>query len=582
MKKLVTYLFFSTLLLPVTAQYYLRGQVFDEKKSPLVGAKILVHSEKKFVQAGDQGGFGITVRKAQDSLTITMDGFEPLAVSVRTDQWQTLVLKPTADAVSKYHPKLASYTRDYTGSTQSKTFSGDETYFQLVENDVIRTREFPNTGYSLNVNKASYSNTRRFLNQSVFVPEDAIRIEEMVNYFDLFYRQPPPKEAFDLRTQLTSCPWNKEKQLLYVQVSAQKMDTSKVPPGNYVFLIDVSGSMDMPNRLPLIKASFQLFVKNLRNTDTVTIITYGGYVEEWLKPTSGREKDKIIQAIEKLEASGDTPGEAGLKMAYTSAQRTFIRNGNNRIILATDADFNVGETSEKALDDLVTNQRSSGIYLTCLGVGMGNLKDSKLQTLAKKGNGNYAYLDDFEEAERVLVKEISQTLYTIADDAYVSVQFHPAVVDNYRLIGFDNKKDAISDGNLIVEGGEVGSGSSILAVFEVQAKPAAPDALLAHLQLHYSPKGDTSTLTRSFSIPNRFLPMDSIHPDLRFATAVTSFSLKLKRSKYYKDQSWADIKKLAQLSLAGENQFLKQEFIGLIDKAQKVYGKKMNKKRPTY
>lgn len=367
-----------------------------------------------------------------------------------------------------------------------------------------------------------------------------------------------------------------------MQVSAQKMDTSKVPPGNYVFLIDVSGSMDMPNRLPLIKASFQLFVKNLRNTDTVTIITYGGYVEEWLKPTSGREKEKIIQAIEKLEASGDTPGEAGLKMAYKSAQRTFIRNGNNRIILATDADFNVGETSEKALDDLVTNQRSSGIYLTCLGVGMGNLKDSKLQTLAKKGNGNYAYLDDFEEAERVLVKEISQTLYTIADDAYVSVRFNSDVVENYRLIGFDNKKDAISERNLVVEGGEVGSGSSILAVFELQVKQATANTVLADIQLQYSPKGDTTLLTRSYSIPNQFMPLDSIHPDLRFATAVTSFSLKLKRSKHYKDQPWADIKKMAVQSITAENQFLKQEFINLIDKAQKVYGKKMNKKRPTY
>jgi len=582
LKKLVTYLFFSAFILPVTAQYYLRGQVFDEKKAPIIGAKILVHSEKKFLQTGSQGGFGITVRKQQDSLTITMEGFEPQSVSVRTDQWQTIILKPTSDAVSKYHPKLASYTRDYTGSTQSKTFSGDETYFQLVENDVIQTREFPNTGYSLNVNKASYSNTRRFLNQSVFVPEDAIRIEEMVNYFDLFYRQPSAGQSFDLRTQLTNCPWNNEKKLLYLQVSAQKMDTSKVPPGNYVFLIDVSGSMDMPNRLPLLKASFQLFVKNLRNTDTVTIITYGGYVLEWLKPTSGSEKDKIIQAIEKLEANGDTPGEAGLKMAYRSAQRTFIRNGNNRIILATDADFNVGETSEKALDELVTNQRSSGIYLTCLGVGMGNLKDSKLQTLAKKGNGNYAYLDDFEEAERVLVKEISQTLYTIADDAYVSVRFNADVVENYRLIGFDNKKDAISERNLVVEGGEVGSGSSILAVFELQTKPAAAHVTLADIQLQYSPKGDTALLTRSYSIPNWFMPLDSIHPDLRFATAVTSFSLKLKRSKYYKDQSWADIKKLALQSITAENQFLKQEFIGLIDKAQKVYGKKMNKKRPEY
>ena len=277
--------------------------------------------------------------------------------------------------------------------------TGGESYFQLIENDFISCKSFPATGYSLGVNKSSYSNVRRFINMGSEVPPDAVKIEEMVNYFNLGYEEPADNHLFKEKTTLSDCPWDKEDKLLYMNVSTKKLNLDLLPAGNFVFLIDVSGSMDMANRLPLVQAAFQMFVKNLRPIDKVSIVVYGGSVGVYLQPTSGDKKDAILTAIGELTASGDTPGESAIRMAYKLAESTFIKDGNNRIILATDGDFNVGEKSEKALEDLVSSQKDIGIYLTCLGVGMGNLKDSKLQALARKGNGNYAYLDDVQEAE---------------------------------------------------------------------------------------------------------------------------------------------------------------------------------------
>ena len=251
-------------------QYYLRGEIKDEKNKPLPNAKIFVHSSRTlFTSGATAGDFGINEKVLYDSLTITLDGYEKTTVRVKTDQWQKIILKLTADAVSKNQPKLISMTKDMSQSSIRQWFAGDETYFQLVENEYVESALYPATGFSLNVNKASYSNVRRFLNMNSLVPPDAIRTEELINYFNLNYKQPQGDSLFAVESQLTNCPWNNKEQLLYVSVSAKKLDLEKVPPGNFVFLIDVSGSMDMPNRLPLLKAAFQLFVKNLRPLDTV-------------------------------------------------------------------------------------------------------------------------------------------------------------------------------------------------------------------------------------------------------------------------------------------------------------------------
>ncbi len=585
MKQLAIYCALLLIATSAKSQFYLRGEIKDEKNKPLPNARIFVHAAKAFYYSGATAGdFGINERVLYDSLTITLEGYETLTVKVKTDQWQKIILKLTADAVSKNQSKLISFTKDKNQTAFKQWFAGDETYFQLVENEFEESALFPATGFSLNVNKASYSNVRRFLNMNSLVPPDAIRTEELINYFNLNYREPKGDSLFAVESQLTNCPWNSKEQLLYVNVSAKKLDLDKVPPGNFVFLIDVSGSMDMPNRLPLLKAAFQLFVKNLRPVDSVTIVTYGGYVTVWLTPTSGSEKEKILKSIEELEAQGDTPGESAIRVAYQTAKRSFIKGGNNRVILATDGDFNVGETSEKALDELISSQRQSGVYLTCLGVGMGNFKDSKLQILAKKGNGNYAYLDDIHEAERVLVKELTQTFYAVADDASINLKFNPEYVKSYRLIGFDNKKEALADSLNNLEGGEMGSGSTVMAIFEIiptehNLKECALKSPIeiASMELNYSQNQDSVIKKINFNAISILTPIDQINKELKFAAAVTMFALKLKNSKYYNDQPWSYIKNIAKSS-ADQSNYLQQQFLTLLEKASKLYNKKKGNK----
>ena len=584
MKRLAAYCLLSLLATTAYSQYYLRGEIKDEKNRPLSNARIFLHSGKSYFFSGaSSGGFGINTKQLNDSLTITLEGYETKTVAVKSNQWQTILLKLSADAVSKNQPKLISFTKDLNKKDNSHWIESEETYFQLIENDFVLAATYPNTGYSLNVNKASYSNVRRFLNMNSLVPPDAVRTEELINYFNLGYQAPEKNNLFNVGSAITACPWNSKEKLLFVNVSAKKLDFEKVPPGNFVFLIDVSGSMDMPNRLPLLKAAFQLFVKNLRPVDTVSIVTYGGYVQIWLKPTSGSEKEKILTAIEELEAAGDTPGESAIRIAYQVARNSFIKGGNNRIILATDGDFNVGQTSEAALDDMISKQRQSGVYLTCLGVGMGNFKDSKLQTLAKKGNGNYAYLDDIREAERVLVTELTQTFYSVADDVFMNVTFNPSQVQSYRLIGFDNKKEALKDSSNYLEGGEIGSGSNVMALFEILPTTTIADSIkqtMATLDLKYKLHQDSTAGVKQirYQVSSSLVTADSAQKSLSFATAVAMFALKLKQSPYMKNQSWLDIQKLAKSS-ADTSNHLQKEFLLLIEKAIKLYGDKKKRRR---
>jgi Ca-activated chloride channel homolog len=572
------------LVFTANAQYYLRGEIKDEKNQSLQNVKVLLHSTNNLYYTGAQGGFGITTNKKTDSLTLSLDGYEPKAVKVNCEEWQYITLKILPSNVSSNRPKLISVTKNLDQSARVRWYINEETYFQLVENEYVNAGKFPNTGFSLNVNKASYSNVRRFINMKSAVPPDAVRTEEMINYFNLHYREPKDNDLFRFESQLTSCPWDMEKQLLLLNINAQKLNLNMIPPGNFVFLIDVSGSMDMPNRLPLLKAAFQMFVKNLREIDTISIVTYGGNVGIHLQPTGGGEKEKIIKAIEELSASGDTPGEAAIMTAYALARNTFKEKGSNRVILATDGDFNVGLTSEKALEDLITKERQGGIYLTCLGVGMGNFKDSKLATLAKKGNGNYSYLDDINEAEKVLVKELTQTFFAVADDVFINVKFNPDLVKEYRLIGFDNRRDAVADSSIDLEGGEIGSGNSVLVIFEIVPasdrlfKPEVlPKDKIANIEMRYSLCDDTVHLVLTNSCLANYVDFKSIDADLQFATAVAMFGLKIKQSKYIKPVDWQDIHKIAVESY-DPGSYLQTEFLQLIDKAEDIYTLKKRKK----
>lgn len=589
MKKLIIHIILCCFIFNCSAQYYLRGEIKDEKNEYLQNVKIFLHSDKMIYYSGNTGGFGISSSIPKDSVTLSLEGYENLTVKIAAGVLVEIRMKLLSSNASKNRPKLISITKDQNFSSKYNWSVGDESYFSLVENEIVNTEKFPNTGFSLNINKASYSNIRRFLSMKSTVPPDAVRLEELLNYFNLNYKEPAKGEFFGVESHFSGCPWDPQKHLLYLNVNARKLDMENVPPSNLVFLIDASGSMDMPNRLPLVKAAFQMLVKNLRSVDTVSIVMYGGAVAVWLQPTSGAEKQKIIQSIEELTAGGDTPGESAIRMAYRLAQSTFIKNGNNRVILATDGDFNVGEVTEKALEDLITRERKTGVYLTCLGVGMGNFKDSKLETLAKRGNGNYAYLDDIKEAEKVLVKEVTQTFYSVADDVFLNVQFNAELVHDYRLIGFDNKRDAIADSTGTLEGGEIGSGNSVLAIFEI-TPTEGNDSLyniamlnkhLAEVSLRYTPVNTKTAKNFTYDCGGPLIPFNSLQKDLQFGTAVAMFGMKLRHSKYLPGKDcWDKIETIAMNS-HDPNDYLQKEFVQLVYTAKKLYIKPKSKKKKT-
>ena len=453
------------------AQYYLRGIVQNENGKNLANVKITLYSKGSYpFFTGSSGSFGIPTSLPVDTITLSLDGYEVLRKAVHTSSLQTFILKPLADNKIKVRNHLLSITRDRDLQRNSETvFNSSESYSALIENKFIKTNKYPETGFALNIDKASYSNIRRFLNMDSKVPPDAVRIEEMLNYFNFNHRNSADTNhhSFTCQTHISSNPWNKDHQLMFIRLQAPKLNLENIPPTNLIFLIDVSGSMDKENRLPLLKSAFKLLTENLRSKDTVAIVVYGGSVGILLQPTAGSDKEKIIDAIEKLNAEGETPGAAAIKTAYELAKRSFNPLANNRVILATDGDFNVGQKSDKELENLILEYRQTGIYLTCLGVGMGNYKDSKLETLAKKGNGNFAYIDDLKEAEKVLITEFTKTMYAVASDAFLSVKFDSSLVKEYKLIGFENKKDAAEDSDSQLEGGEVGSGHSLIAIFEI-------------------------------------------------------------------------------------------------------------------
>jgi len=563
------------------SQYYLRGEVRNEKGAVLQGVRINLYSKGTIpFFSGDNGAFGLPSSLVTDTITLSVEGYEMLRQPVATQQYQKLVMKMLPATASMMKSRLASVTKNLKAQEQLSFFSVmGESYSNLLENGFIPAARYPETGFALNIDRASYSNVRRFLNNEMNVPSDAVRIEEMLNYFSFHPVKPDNQQKqFSFNSAVTTCPWNANNQLLFINLNAPKLNLDSVPPSNLVFLIDISGSMDKPNRLPLLQAAFKLLTENLRPIDTISIVTYGGGVGVALRPTSGAEKEVIKEVIDSLTANGDTPGEGAIRMAYSVARQSFIKNGNNRVILATDGDFNVGQTSEKQLEDIITLERQTGIYLTCLGVGMGNYKDSKLETLAKKGNGNFAYLDNVMEAEKVMITEFTKTMYSVANDAYVSVNFNPEIVKQYRLIGFDNKKDAISDSSSELEGGDVGSGHSIMAIFEIEPRAAVPlnNTNVGHLLLQYKPVKMLNSVKQDFAIP--YQPQDFATADntYRFATSVAMFGSLIKQSQYIR-YTFNDVLQIANAS-AKPNDYAEHEFIALVQKADKIYNPKKRKR----
>lgn len=463
----------------------------------------------------------------------------------------------------------------------------DEDYGAFIENPFEAPKNAPLSTFSIDVDNASYTNIRRFINNGQPVPKDAVRVEEMVNFFKYQYAQPKDQHPFAIHTEYSAAPWNTKHQLLRIGLQGKVLPTENLPASNLVFLIDVSGSMSDENKLPLLKQSMKILVNELRKEDRVAMVVYAGAAGLVLPPTSGAEKQTIIAALDRLQAGGSTAGGAGIELAYKTAQEHFIKEGNNRVILATDGDFNVGSHSNSDMEKLIEDKRKSGVFLTVLGYGMGNYKDSKMEILADKGNGNYAYIDNIQEANRFLGKEFKGSMYAIAKDVKIQIEFNPKQVQAYRLIGYENRKLRPEDfTNDKIDAGELGSGHTVTALYEIipvgvkseflettpalkysKAEPTgtAYNDELATVKFRYKKTdGDKSTEMVNV-IANQPQTLEKSSADFKFASAVAWFGLKLRDSKWVPNKSAAAIKKLAQSGLANDTDGYKAEFIRLVE-----------------
>lgn len=568
------------------SQYYIKGVVQNDKGSGLYNVRLFLKSKKNTLfTTGSTGAFGIPAPIATDSITIVAEGFDTLYTTALSTGYNTYTLKVQVAGNSRSkNNRIFSFSKfdDSTNLPVLLYYHGLETYAPLKQNKFLDVLKYPETGFTLNTDCASYSNIRRFLNNGLEVPSNAVRIEEMLNYFDCSIIPYENKsDTFSFAAKLTPCPWNDKNRLFFLNLQAPLINLDTLPPCNLVFLIDVSGSMEGQNRLTLVQKSLKMLVKNLRQQDSLAIVVYGGLTGIMLQPTSGCEKDSINSIIDQLTPFGETPGEAAIKTAYQVALRMHKNKADTRIIIATDGDFNVGQSSDKELEDLISVYRQSGIYLTCLGVGMGNFKDSKMEALAHYGNGNYAYIDNVEEGEKVLVKEFTKTVYTVADDAWMTCVFNPLCVKSSRLIGFDNTISGSKNAPEETEGGELGTGHNILAAFEMMMNTdsaAKNESEIADITLFYRQPSSEDNCSQNFTANWTYKPMLQQDSILIFASAVVMFGEKLKSSPYGNEISWDNIISLAQ-SVANKENYIQTEFIDLVNKAKKIYPSDKKKKK---
>jgi Ca-activated chloride channel family protein len=465
-----------------------------------------------------------------------------------------------------------------------------EAFAPIVDNLFVTVAKDPQSTFSIDVDTASYSNVRRFLNQNMLPPKDAVRIEEMLNYFP-YHDQPPPtssKEPFAIHVETAACPWSAQHRLARIGIAAKPIDQSRRPASNLVFLVDVSGSMNEPNKLPLVQWGLQRLVEQLGENDQVAIVVYAGAAGLVLPSTSCIKKTEIMSAIEQLQAGGSTNGGAGLQLAYDVATKAFIKNGTNRVILATDGDFNVGVFKNNELVELIQAKAKSNVFLSVLGFGMGNLKDDTLEKLADKGNGHYAYIDSQREAYRVLVEEMGATLVNVAKDVKIQVDFNPAKVAEFRLIGYENRKLAHADFNDDTkDAGEIGAGHHVTALYElvsptaVANRGALAQADFAKLtrrtesepqsmtvKVRYKRPSENESRLIELKVLDNGLDFGHASGDLKFATAVAGFGMLLRGSPYKGTLTYPGVLELAQPTLADDPSGYRREFVELVRKAQ--------------
>ena len=521
-----------TALGPAT-QVVIKGTVTDGSGNPLSGVVVMVKGTNITAMTGVDGTYAITISQEAKILLFSLRGMKPLEelisgrtlinVTMEPDNTADIERKPDdpvipdkdkeekrVDEVLYYvveedviceSADAAVYDRHVAAPAGAQMKSAyyrhphpvpqnTESYTGISENGYRDPLQEPYSTFSIDVDNASYSNVRRFINLGQEVPADAVRIEEMINYFRYDYPQPSGEHPFSVYTEAGICPWNNNHYLLHIGLRGKDIDRSELPPSNLVFLIDVSGSMNYPNKLPLLKSAFSLLINEQRETDRVAMVVYAGAAGVVLKSTPGNRKETIMQALDNLQAGGSTAGGAGLMLAYKIAEKNFIKEGNNRIILATDGDFNVGVSDNASMEKLVEQKRGLGIYMTVLGFGMGNIKDDKMEIIADKGNGNYAYIDNIQEARRVLVQEFGGTLFTIAKDVKFQIEFNPAYVKAYRLVGYENRLLADRDFNDDTkDAGEMGAGHTVTALYEIVPAGSDETGLPTVDPLRYQGKG---------------------------------------------------------------------------------------------
>lgn len=596
------------------------GKVTDSSGAALPGVSVRLKDSTNAVATDADGKYSISVPSSGGTLVFSFIGFRSREVGIGISN--VIDVRLVEDTRSLDEVVVTGYSKQRKADkgiayealpAPHHTAPGvrpdylyhmeinSEEYANVEENIFHGADKKPLSTFSIDVDAASYSNLRRFLDNGQLPPKDAVRIEEMINYFDYDYDEPRDAHPFNVYTEVGRAPWNDKHVLVHIGLQGKRVPIEELPPSNLVFLIDVSGSMDQPNKLPLVKRSFEMLVDQLRPEDHVAIVTYAGSAGTLLEPTPGSEKARIRAAINRLYAGGSTAGAAGLRTAYALAAQHYRDGGNNRVVLATDGDFNVGESSNEAMEQLIEEKRKEGVFLTVLGYGVGNLKDSKMEILADKGNGNYAYIDNINEARKVLVSEFAGTLFTIATDVKLQVEFNPGTVKAYRLIGYENRRLNDEDfNNDRKDAGDLGSGHSVTALYEIIPAGVASDFYNIDplkyksphtrrengnvedwltVKLRYKQPGESGSRIFDHVLKRRSLNGYTPSQDFRWSACVAAFGMLLGESQYLNGMAHAEILQLAKHARGEDEEGHRSEFINMVRSygvLAKASGRRMN------